>query len=303
MFINIKLIRKTTNFFIDLIYKTPFKNPFLWTVSRIPIGFLSNHFWINSPDYYLKSFEDFFNKMEKAAISFKGKDILEIGSGSSFGWGYLFLVLGVNSYTSSDIVRSANMSARAIETELSLIKLVEQKYKKRILGKYIVFKNKHINSLTNKLRFQVLDITAKDLKVRRQYDIIISNAVFEHLPKKSVPKAINNMCQLLKNNGYMLHQIDLRDHYNFHQPFNFYAYSESQWKRLTNLGYFYTNRVRPGDYISLFTKNDFKVTYKYYDIAKVNIEKTRKKAHPSFPKYLGKDLATIGLTVALRKIK
>ena len=301
MFINIKLIRKTSNFFIDLIYKTPFKNPFLWSISRIPIGFLSNHFWINSPDYYLKSSEDFLIKMEKAAISFKGKDILEIGSGSSFGWGYFFIVAGAKSYTSSDLTRSANMSIRAIKTELSLIKLVEQKYKKRILGKYIAFKNKQLISLTDKLQFKIMDITTKNLKVRRQYDIIISNAVLEHLPKKSLPGAINNMYQLLKNNGYMLHQIDLRDHYNFHQPFNFYAYTESQWQKLTNQSYFYTNRRRLSNYLSLFKQHHFKVIYKKVTMCQPNQKPIKTRFSRHFQVYPLKELSVSDLTIALKR--
>lgn len=303
MFINIKLIRKTTNFLIDLIYKTPFKKTFLWIISRIPIGLFSNYVWINSPQYYLNSFEkDFLVKLKQAGINFKGKHILEIGSGSSFGWGYFFIIGGAKSYTSTDLARSVNMSTRAIKTELSLIKLVEQKYKKKILGKYIAFKDKQLISLTNKLQFKIMDITTKNLKVRRQYDIIISNAVLEHLPKKSMPRAIKNMYQLLKNDGYMLHQIDLRDHYNFHQQFNFYGYSEFQWERLTNLGYFYTNRLRTSNYLALFKQRHFKVIYKKVTMCQTDQKPIKARLSHYFKTYPLKELGVINLIIALKKL-
>jgi SAM-dependent methyltransferase len=301
MFVNIKIIRKATNFIVDFIYLSPFKIFFLWLIARIPIKFFFNNFWINSPQYYKTSFKEFLIKMRKAGVVFNDKNILEIGSGSSFGWGYFFIISGAKSYTSSDLVRSANMSTRALRTELSLIRLVEEEYKKKILGKYVAYKDKKIIFLTRKLQFKLLDITEKNLKIDQYYDIIISNAVLEHLPKKLLSRAVNNMYQLLKPNGLMLHQIDLRDHYNFREPFHFYQYSDMQWNYITNLGYFYTNRLRPSDFISLFRKNNFKIIYTNYELIKENINKIRRRIHNSFFKYSNKDLAAIGFTIAGKK--
>lgn len=184
IFINVKTIRKIINFFLDLIYFTPLKKPFLWLLSRLPFDYLYGHLWVNSPEYYLKSFQDDFSKkIKKAKLTYKNKHILEIGSGSSFGWGYIFILLGAKTYTASDKIRSANMSQRAINAELSLIKLIEKTYHQQILNKYVSFQNHKIKSLTDKLNFQVLDITSNRLNIKTKYDLIISNAVFEHLPK------------------------------------------------------------------------------------------------------------------------
>jgi len=304
IFINVKTIRKLVNLGLDLIYLTPFKKSFLWLLSRLPFNYLYAYLWVNSPEYYLKSFQDDFSKkIKKAKLTYKNKHILEIGSGSSFGWGYIFILLGAKTYTASDKTRSANMSQRAINAELRLIKLIEKRYKKKILDKYVSLQGNLVKPLTKKLNFQILDITANKLTNNRKYDLLISNAVFEHLPKEKVETAIKNMRALLKPGGYMLHQIDLRDHFNLRQPFNFYQYSEAQWLNLTNRGPFYTNRLRTSDYLSLFSQNGFKTIYHHQEMSQINIKSIESKLHPSFQKYSAKDLTTCGLTIGFRRIK
>jgi len=300
IFINVKTIRKLVNLGLDLIYLTPFKKSFLWLLSRLPFNYLYAYLWVNSPEYYLKSFQDDFSKkIKKAKLTYKNKHILEIGSGSSFGWGYIFILLGAKTYTASDKTRSANMSQRAINAELRLIKLIEKRYKKKILDRYVSFQGNLVKPLTKKLNFQTLDITTDQLNIKTKYDLIISNAVFEHLPKDKVNQSIKNMRTLLKPGGYMLHHIDLRDHFNLNQPFSFYQFSDKQWLELTNKGPFYTNRLRSKDYLSLFIKNGFSIIYKKQKKSKIDI----RRIHPSFKKYSDKELANIDTTIALKKIR
>lgn len=299
---NIKKIRKLTNCIFSFIYLTPLKKYFLWFISRFPFSYFTKYVWVNTSDYYLQSCGDFCKKLKKAHISFKNKNILEIGSGSSIGWGYIFVLLGAKNYTSSDKNRSANMSQKSVKEEKKLIKKLEKKYRKKILGNYVKLQDNKIILITKKLNFKVLDITADKLKTKLKYDLIISNAVFEHLPKEKVDKTIKNMRNLLKKNGLMFHQIDLRDHFNLNRQFNFYEYSGKEWLNLTNRSFFYTNRLRQSDYASLFIKNGFKIIYKKTKMSKINIKKLREKIDKTFLRYSDRELRTIDLTIALKKL-
>ncbi len=58
----------------------------------------------------------------------------------------------------------------------------------------------------------------------------------------------------------MYHSIDMRDHYNFNEPFKFLKYSDFIWDMLlTKEGYSYTNRFRIDDFERLLTKYSFEI--------------------------------------------
>lgn len=101
------------------------------------------------------------------------------------------------------------------------------------------------------------DLTEENIK---NVDFIFSNSVLEHI--RDVEDNIRAMSLCLNKNGYMLHNIDLRDHYNFNKPFLFYKYSDNTWnKYLTKEGISYTNRWRYDDFVKTFLKNGFKIIY------------------------------------------
>ncbi|MFH1590537.1 MAG: class I SAM-dependent methyltransferase [archaeon] len=100
------------------------------------------------------------------------------------------------------------------------------------------------------------DVSA--LKSSVKVDLLFSFSVMEHI--KEVERNIQKFHNLLKKDGLMYHSIDLRDHYNFNDPFLFYKYSDKTWNEyLVKEGVTYTNRLRYDDYISLFEKHDFKI--------------------------------------------
>lgn len=108
------------------------------------------------------------------------------------------------------------------------------------------------------------------------------------------------MKSLLKPGGYMLHQIDLRDHFNTRQPFNFYQYSEAQWLNLTHRGPFYTNRLRLSDYLKYFTRWNLKVIYQRRKKALVDLKIVKKNLHSDFKSYSNSDLIIEGITLGLK---
>jgi SAM-dependent methyltransferase len=89
-------------------------------------------------------------------------------------------------------------------------------------------------------------------------DLIMSISVLEHV--KEYRATVARLAELLKPGGYMYHHIDLRDHYNFQQPFMFYRYPEWLWERwLVKAGVSYTNRARYDDFVALFKDNNLQI--------------------------------------------
>jgi hypothetical protein len=82
----------------------------------------------------------------------------------------------------------------------------------------------------------------------RPVDIVLSNAVFEHLGDvEGVARAI---AALTAPDGVHLHFVDLSDHFRAH-PFEMLCYSEATWRRWLNPGS-NLNRCRVGDYRRAF---------------------------------------------------
>jgi hypothetical protein len=114
---------------------------------------------------------------------------------------------------------------------------------REIDGEYIEFINK--------------DLTETNIK---NIDLVFSNSVLEHI--NPIKENIWFMLKILNESGYMLHNIDLRDHYNFNKSFLFYKYSDRIWDNfLTNESISYTNRLRYDDFIHLFKNMGFKIIW------------------------------------------
>lgn len=127
-------------------------------------------------------------------------------------------------------------------------------------------------------------------------DLIFTNSVLEHI--KPVKENIWFMSKILNNSGYMLHNIDLRDHYNFNKPFLFYKYSDWVWDNLlTKEGLSYTNRLRYDDFVQLFKNMGFKIIYE--KTQKENLADT--KLCSAFKGKNKKDLEITFLSVLLQK--
>lgn len=93
-----------------------------------------------------------------------------------------------------------------------------------------------------------------DKPVEKEYDLIISNSVLEHV--EDIDTFFKEMKQSLKSNGKMLHIVDYRDHF-FKYPYFFLIFSEKTWNRLLNPGDLY--RWRLDDHISSAYKNNLHV--------------------------------------------
>jgi len=95
----------------------------------------------------------------------------------------------------------------------------------------------------------------------------------------------------------MYHKIDLRDHYDFNNPFLFYKYSDRVWnKYLTKEGHSYTNRWRYDDFIKEFRENNFEIILE--EITRFHLGH-KMKINKKFKRYKNLDVGV--MEVLLRK--
>ena len=236
-----------------------------------------------------KVFEDSLTVFKRNNISIKNKTILEIGPGNSYMIAYNFLMHGAKKVILVDKFPRTVKTKRQREYFEREIEYISKKYGQKpffvnngkIDREYIEFINKY------------LTLTETNIK---KVDLIFTNSVLEHI--KPIEENISFMSKILNNNGYMLHNIDLRDHYNFNKPFLFYKYSDRVWNNLlTKEGISYTNRLRYDDFVQLFKNMGLKTIYEKKQ--KENIADT--KLCSEFKDKNKKDLEITFLSVLLQK--
>jgi len=236
--------------------------------------------------YFKKIFNDFNKFFKKNHIIFKNKKILEVGSGGSIGMGYFFLKSNIDSWCASD---------KYCKIDYSFEKnIFDQIKKNKNISKLITFSKVY----NKKIFFKKIDIASKKFKIINQYDIVLSNAVFEHIDKWQVNVSLKNINHILKKDGLLISRIDLSDHLDQSNPFNFYKYSEKEWNYFTKNTIFYLNRLRKNDFEVALLKNGFKII-KQYNFKEKMCNVTLADC---FKTYSVEDLETKGVLFICKKI-
>jgi len=230
-----------------------------------------------------------YNLFKKYNITIEKSTIIEIGPGNSNILAYNFLMLGARKVILVDKYPRVTKSEKQREFFKNEITYIKQKYNR---NPPFIENDLDDADFLEYIPRELTDLTIKNI------DIIYSNNVLEHI--KNVEINIKSMSRILKPGGYLYHNIDLRDHYNFNKPFLFYKYEDQTWQKyLTREGVSYTNRLRYDDFIRMFKKNGFEV---------IHYQTTKQECDMSFlsSKFKSKDidsLQTTGLSILLKKIK
>ena len=95
-------------------------------------------------------------------------------------------------------------------------------------------------------------------------DLVYSNTVLEHVPRGEVRQLFGEFHRILRSGGYMLHLIDVSDHFAHSDPsissINFLQYSEDSFSRY-NSRFIFQNRLRPEAWRKLISEHGFKIVY------------------------------------------
>lgn len=120
----------------------------------------------------------------------------------------------------------------------------------------------------------------KNLK-KDYYKLIFSCAVFEHIDKNILKEYFNQMNRILIPGGYLVHIIDMGDHYHYKDKKNthfknYLKISNKFWKYYYENSIFYINRVQVSDWKKYFVDSGFELVYEekfYVNIDNISINK------------------------------
>jgi len=269
-----------------------FDFPIRWLYSQLHLNKL--FFWKLYASDFKKldsKFEEIKKLMNTLHQSFKGKVCLELGPGNSYLNAYNLLMNDAKKVILVDKFPRYTKTSKQEEFFNQELDYIRQKYGKKDL---FFIKNGKINE--EYIRFINRDITK--INFLKNIDFVLTISVFEHI--KNVREVIAKLSRVIKKDGLMYHSIDLRDHYNFNNPFLFYKYSKRTWEKyLTKEGVSYTNRVRYNKFMNLFKKYGFRIITQ--KIERYNLPSSNK-----ISKYFSKDQENINvgkLGVLLKKIQ
>jgi len=208
--------------------------------------------------YINEVFNDYFVNSGLDANSILGKTILEIGPGENLGVALRFLAAGAARVVCIDRFNSLlgeEMQTEVYRTLFSGLQKSEQENLKDVIS----FCDGTFRINTAKLEY--LNVSAENLDRSfppLSFDLIVSRAVLEHV--LLIEPAMEAMHKMLKPGGFMLHEVDFRDHGIFTNyklpPLTFLSLSTAKWIAMTsNLGA--PNRRMLGYYKSFFIEKGY----------------------------------------------
>jgi SAM-dependent methyltransferase len=253
-------------------------------LSRMPLGYkfwrkigLFRHGKMDQAEYIFENFNFYCNTSGLAAKDLKGKTILEIGPGDSIGtalvsssYGAKIILIDVDLYAEQDIFVYQALANRLSSLGLKVPNIDKAKSIDEILeicnAKY----------LTNGLK-SFSNIASDSV------DLIVSQAVLEHIKKSDFSNVLNECKRILNKNGIAVHSIDLKDH--LENALNNLRFKHNFWesKFISSSG-FYTNRIRFFEMIDLFKQAKFIV-----ETSKIN----KWEKMPTKRKYLSNEFADL----------
>lgn len=243
------------NIFFGLLPKT---RPFIEKYIFNPYFFGGDH-----NNYSLNQFETFKTKLNNRS-NLKNKKILELGPGGSIGFGLLTLKEGASKYYAIDSNLHYFVSK---EQKNNYAKLINSK---KLINQYLQKNSKGYTYNKNKIEFLEIDQSSRYQIANNSIDLIYSCAVLEHV--HNLDLCFEEMCRVLKPEGIMYHQVDLRDHIFSQKNLLFLKINKSIYELLFKNCGAYTNRKRFNYYLQLIEKNNLKII----GIDK-NLEKPRKR--------------------------
>ena len=184
------------------------------------------------------------------------------------------------------------------------------------LSQDIRFNDSRINSLKEISSFQAFLETLKMSYVaptdarktnleKESLDFVYSNAVFEHVYVSDIKLIHSEANRILKPGGYILHNIDLSDHFSHSDRrlsrVNFLKFSDKFWNFLTKNTFFYQNRLRLSEHAKMIEESGFKIIEKLTTCEEGELNSID-KINIKFESYSKEDLAVTNVIFLAQKI-
>lgn len=199
----------------------------------------------------------YINHFFSHGIDFRGKSILEIGPGTNFGTMFILKALGAHQVAVADPFLAEYDDTFHTALYNKLLSKVYEEFPEADPELIEAAVQKRSHSLEN---FSSYKCGLEDMSAipGQSFDIIVSNAVLEHL-KDPLP-AFAELARVTKTHGYGLHQVDFRNHNDFSHPLEFLLMPEDEQTLFMMVrNYSCGNGWRVSEYKKLFEHNDFSV--------------------------------------------
>lgn len=186
--------------------------------------------------YYYDIYKLHKERLVQSAFKFPGNFIGEIGPGDTLGVGICAILDGFKQYFALDIIHHSN-SVKNIEALNEIIKLFPTSIEQSKLLKNELERLEDNNSI---FKYYV-PWNDESIIAENSLDLIISNAVLEHVP--SIDNIYKIMFKWIKPGGYMSHIIDYGAH-EFSDNWQEHLYlNETYWKFLLHGRLYPINRL------------------------------------------------------------
>jgi SAM-dependent methyltransferase len=155
---------------------------------------------------------------------------------------------------------------------------------------------------------ELIETSAEDLSALkgRQFDVLVSNAVLEHVP--DMEKAAAEMFAVTAPGGRGLHAVDLRNHGDFANPLDYLLMSEAEaaeWAEETEFHLGSLRRKR--DYDRVFERAKFKIIQDYVTVRAEEdyfaefVKRLRRASEAEYRDYPQADLDVLGVFYVLER--
>jgi SAM-dependent methyltransferase len=260
----------------------------------------------NSSYYSYSTFKDVIDLCSQYGFDYQNSAVLEIGAGKPLGMGLFWNLAGARKYTSIDRYVPVNLDKLWV-TRLRWILDMNLYHPETFKLADLISENGD-DYLLNRDRINLIQEDFAGYPFPPDsFDFIYSCAVLEHVA--DVAPMLGKMYQVLRDDGMMIHLIDLREHHTHmrtvpdkNRSIEFMKYSRADWERLYPPGSeHYINRLRAGDFRQYFLAAgfeivDFSVTQAMDISAAVYAD-----IDPEFHHYPLEDLKILGIQTVLRK--
>lgn len=207
--------------------------------------------------YSLNSAKAYLNYFLSQGIDIHGKNILEIGPGTNFGAMFLLQALGASQVAVADRFLVEYDAAFHPVFYTKLLSKAGEDFpgaQMEILEKAVQ------NRSHDQENFASYKCGLEDMAPipDSSFDIVVSNAVLEHLEDPA--PAFAELARVTKRGGYGFHQVDFRNHNDFSRPLEFLLMPEAEQNSfIMSRDYSCGNGWRASEYKTLFERNSFSV--------------------------------------------